>query len=142
MTMRLPISLALLALLAACGGPTTTVTRAPGPTAIDEVPEAVPDAQPTDGRCRTCGVVERIERTAAAPAKSGTAEAQGGIVGGVLGKDDNAAPVASGFAITIRLDSGDSVRVTQRALGGVRQGQRVEIVEGRAQPLLVNPAGE
>ena len=79
MTMRLLLPLALLTLLAACGGPTTTVTRAPGPTAIDEVPEAVPDAQPTDGRCRTCGVVERIERTAAAPAKSNAAaESQGG----------------------------------------------------------------
>ena len=142
MTMRLLLPLALAALLAACGGPATTVTRAPSPSSLDPVPDAVPDAEPTDGRCRTCGVVERIERTAAASPQSSQADAQGGIVGGVLGKDDAAQPATAGFAITIRLDHGEVVTVKQRALGGVRQGLRVEIVGGRAQPLLTNPAAE
>ena len=141
MTIRLLFPLALLALLAACAGPSTTVTRAPAPTSLEPVPDAVPDAEPTDGRCNTCGVVERIERTAAAPTAQQGESTQGGIVGGVLGNDDGK-PAAAGFSITVKLDSGQVVTVKQRALGGVRQGQRVEIVDGRAQPVLTNPAAE
>ena len=141
MTMRLLLPLLLCALLAACAAPrgpaTTTPTRPdhPGETPL---PPVVQDANPTDGRCGHCGVVERIERSAGTATAKGDDEAVlGGIVGGVLENDKEARPATSnGFTVTVRLDSGKVVTVRQRALGGVRQGQRVEIVEGRAQPLL------
>lgn len=134
--MRLLPAAGLAVLLAACAGPSPrTTTRAPAPDA-PAVPEARPDAVP-DGRCNTCGVVEHIERTAAAaaPASQGDAAKEGGIVNNVLAGSD-APPRATGFAIRVRLDSGQVVTVRQRALGGVRQGQRVEVVDGRARPVL------
>lgn len=138
MTMKRLLPAAGLALLlAACAGPSprTTTTRAPEPDA-PSVPEARPDSVP-DGRCNTCGVVEHIERTAAAAAPAGQDDApkEGGIVNNVLAGSD-APPRATGFAIRVRLDSGQVVTVQQRALGGVRQGQRVEVVDGRARPVL------
>jgi len=135
-TMRLLPAIALAALLAACAGPAPRTTTSVPPPDTAAVPEAVPDAVP-DGRCNTCGVVEHIERTAAAaPAasKDGAAK-EGGIVSNVLAGSD-APPRTTGFAVTVRLDSGQVVTVQQRALGGVRQGQRVEIIDGRAQPVL------
>ena len=136
MTQRLLLPLLLCTLLAACAGPGGPSTARPAPAAEPVVPPVVQDANPTDGRCAHCGVVESIERTAsAAPAKKGDDAALGGIVGGVL-ENDKGAPTTSGFSITVRLDSGDVVTIRQRALGGVRQGLRVEIVDGRAQPLL------
>ena len=138
MTIRTLLPLALCALLAACAAPRTTTTSVSTEPAEAEVPPVVQDADPTDGRCAHCGVVERIERSAApATAKKDGEPALGGIVGGVLQDEKgNPQPVTSGFEITVRLDDGRVVTIRQRALGGVRQGQRVEIVEGRAQPLL------
>lgn len=138
MTLRPLPPLALAVLLAACAAPRAVTTPATSHTTQAPIPPMVQDANPTDGRCAQCGVVESIERTSA-PA---TARAEsdngsgGGIVGNVLNDEKNAAPAASGFEITVRLDNGSLVTVRQRALSGVRQGQRVEIVEGRAQPLL------
>lgn len=138
MTLRPLLPLALAALLAACAAPRGPATTISGEPAEAAVPPVVQDADPTDGRCAHCGVVERIERTSApATAKKDGEPALGGIVGGVLQDEKGAAaPTTSGFEITVRLDNGSVVTVRQRALGGVRQGQRVEIVEGRAQPLL------
>lgn len=141
MTLRLLLPLLLCTLLAACAGPrgpaTTTPTRPQHPTEAP-LPAVVQDANPTDGRCGHCGVVERVERSAGtSSAKDGDEAVLGGIVGGVLESEKDAKPAAgNGFTITVRLDGGQVVTVRQRALGGVRQGQRVEIVDGRAQPLL------
>ena len=140
MTLRPLLALLLCTLLAACAaprGPSTTTTR-PERAAEAPLPPVVQDANPTDGRCGHCGVVERIERTAAgAPSKKGEEPVLGGIVGGVLEDEKGGkAPATSGFQISVRLDNGTLVTVRQRALGGVRQGLRVEIVDGRAQPLL------
>lgn len=136
MKLRLSLPLLLCTLLAACAAPRGPTTMEPGEPAEPTVPPVVQDANPTDGRCAHCGVVEAIERTtSAAPAKKGEEPALGGIVGGVL-DNEKGAPTTSGFSITVRLDNGSVVTIRQRALGGVRQGLRVEIVEGRAQPLL------
>lgn len=138
MTLRPFTAIALTALLAACAAPRAVTTPAPAPAGEAPIPPVVQDANPTDGRCAHCGVVERIERTSAPAAGTAASGDGGGIVGGVLQDDQGARPAAGavGFAITVRLDNGSVVTVRQRALGGVRQGQRVEIVEGRAQPLL------
>ena len=138
MTLRKLFALVLCALLAACAAPRSTTTPVYDDSAQPAIPPVVQDANPTDGLCAHCGVVERIERTAAPAAAQKDGEpALGGIVGGVLQDEKgNAQPVTSGFEITVRLDNGSVVTVRQRALGGVRQGLRVEIVEGKAQPLL------
>ena len=140
MMLRLLLPLLLCTLLAACAaprGPAPAPTR-PDHTTETPLPPVVQDANPTDGRCGHCGVVERIERSAGpAATKDGDGAVLGGIVGGVLEDEKDAKPATgSGFTITVRLDGGEVVTIRQRALGGVRQGQRVEIVEGKAQPLL------
>ena len=141
MTLRLLLPLLLCTLLAACAtsrGPGPSPSQRPVHAGEPEIPPVVRDADPTDGRCAHCGVVERIERTAG-PASSQKEDdaALGGIVGGVLENEDGSKPATtSGFSITVRLDNGSVVTVRQRALAGVRQGLRVEIVDGRAQPLL------
>ena len=139
MTLRPLLVLLLCALLAACAAPRGPAPSPSRPERASEtpLPPVVQDANPTDGRCGHCGVVERIERTAAgAPAKDGDEAVLGGIVGGVLEDEKGGRAATSGFQITVRLDNGSVVTVRQRALGGVRQGLRVEIVDGRAQPLL------
>jgi hypothetical protein len=137
MSLRPLFATVFCALLAACAAPRTTTTASPGETAEPGLPPVVQDANPTDGRCVQCGVVEHIERSAAPATTKDGEPALGGIVGGVLQDEKGRAPAtAAGFEITVRLDNGSVVVVKQRALGGVRQGQRVEVVEGRAQPLL------
>jgi hypothetical protein len=139
MTLRLLLPLLLCTLLAACSAPSgPAMTTRPDHPGEAPLPPVVQDSNPTDGRCGHCGVVEHIERSAGpASAKDGDEAVLGGIVGGVLENDKQAKPAAaSGFTITVRLDGGQVVTIRQRALGGVRQGQRVEIVGGRAQPLL------
>lgn len=138
MTLRPLLPLLLGTLLAACAtsrGPAPSISGEP---AAPNVPPVVQGANPIDGHCAHCGVVERIERTTgAATAEKDDDAVLGGIIGGVLEDKDGARSTAtSGFSIIVRLDDGSVVTIRQRALGGVRQGQRVEIVEGRAQPLL------
>lgn len=109
--------------------------------------------------CENCGVVERIEQYRADRRTSGGGAVLGAIVGGALGnqvgKGDGrkaatvAGAVVGGFAgneiekdrngdifeLTIRMDSGERVTVSQDRLNGIDEGSRV-IVGSQSARLL------
>lgn len=110
-------------------------------------------------RCNYCGEITRIDRYRGDRRGSGAGAVAGAIVGGLLGnqvgKGDGrraatvAGAVAGGFAgnsierhsdrtyydITVRLDTGRRVVVTQTRLNGFRRGSRVLVRDGYLQHL-------
>lgn len=110
-----------------------------------------------DYSCDDCGVVRRIESYRSDRRSSGGGAVAGAIVGGLLGnqvgKGDGrtaatvAGAVAGGFAgnsierhsnqtyydISIKMDDGRRVVVTQTKLRSVREGSRVMIRNGQAE---------
>lgn len=109
-----------------------------------------------DRRCDDCGVVERIEGYSERRRASGGGAVAGAVIGGLLGNQVGsgdgktaatiAGAVGGGFAgnaieknakhryydLTIRMENGRRVVVTQRNLYGVREGSRVVLHNGEA----------
>lgn len=108
--------------------------------------------------CADCGVVQRIENyTGEQRRTSGVGAVAGALVGGALGNQVGsgdgktaatvAGAVAGGFAgnaieknmdktwheVTVRMNDGRTVVLSQNDLNGVREGSRVIIRNGRAQ---------
>ena len=108
--------------------------------------------------CYDCGVVQRIESyTGEQRRTSGAGAVAGALIGGALGNQVGsgdgktaatvAGAVAGGFAgnaieknmdktwheVTIRMNDGRTVVLSQDDLNGVREGSRVIIRNGRAQ---------
>ncbi|MBP3975086.1 glycine zipper 2TM domain-containing protein [Pseudoxanthomonas spadix] len=111
--------------------------------------------------CADCGIVTRIDPVSATrSAPTGTGAVLGGIVGAVAGRqiseetggskgNKNVATVGGAAAgalagnaiqnrvtsdtynITVRMDDGRTVVITQRDLGGVRENTYVRVVNGR-----------
>jgi outer membrane lipoprotein SlyB len=110
-------------------------------------------------RCERCGVVTRIERFAGPRRTSGGGAIAGAVVGGVLGSNvgsgdgRRAATVAGaviggiagnqiernnsrgGYELWLRMDDGRRMRIEQRDLNGIRQGDRVYVDGNRARLL-------
>ena len=112
------------------------------------------------GVCYDCGTVARIDTLAGAQQNSGaTGAVLGGVVGAAAGrtlaKDEskgrrNTATVAGAAAgalagaaiqrnmnnasynVTVRMNDGRMVTVTQSDLGGIREGSYVRVYDGRA----------
>lgn len=105
-------------------------------------------------RCDRCGVVTRIDHYRGSGRSSGGGAVAGAVVGGVLGSNvgsgdgRRAATVAGavlggiagnemernsnrrgGYELQVRLDNGRRIRVQQRDLAGIREGDRV-VVDG------------
>ena len=82
----------------------------------------------SSGVCYDCGTVTRIETTGVVGTqRSG---ATGAVIGGLVG-------AAAGRQITndnvyVRMDDGRETVVTQTDLGGIREGTRVRVYNGRA----------
>lgn len=112
------------------------------------------------GLCRSCGEVTRIEALRGSSHTSGGGAVAGAVVGGVLGSNvgsgdgRRAATVAGavigglagnaierdrneqgGYRLQIRMDDGRRVRVEQRNLAGIREGDRVMVSNGGARLL-------
>lgn len=106
--------------------------------------------------CRSCGVIDRIDRVYGERQGTGGGAVLGALIGGALGnqvgKGDGrkaatvAGAVAGGvignnieknerskprFEIFVRMDDGRRLVIEQPTLDGVREGDRVEIVNGR-----------
>ncbi|MCK9489723.1 MAG: glycine zipper 2TM domain-containing protein [Xanthomonadales bacterium] len=117
---------------------------------------------PVDGYayCQQCGEVERIDRVYGQPQASGGGAIAGALIGGILGNQvgsgsgRQAAAVAGAVAggvtghrierntsaapshdLFVRMDDGRRIVVSQRELGGIREGSRVRI-SGRSASLL------
>ena len=111
-------------------------------------------------RCADCGVVERIERVYGERQSTGAGAIIGGVIGGVLGNqvgggDGRRAATAAGaiaggvagnaierdmrsaprYEVFVRMDDGRRIVLTQRELGGLREGQPVQIRGRRAYPI-------
>ena len=111
----------------------------------------------TAGNCYDCGVVQRIESYTGERRASGAGAVVGAVVGGALGnqvgKGDGktaatvAGAVAGGMAgnaiekrtgdqtwynVTVLMNDGRTLVVTQDDLSGVREGSRVVVRDGRA----------
>ena len=112
------------------------------------------------GYCADCGVVTRIDTVQGSSAPAATGAVVGGIVGAVAGREiarhntdsqgrKNAATVAGAAAgavvgnaiqnrnqyrydITVRMDDGRYVTVSQSDLGNIREGSPVRVYDGRA----------
>ena len=109
------------------------------------------------GSCRSCGTVEKIERVYGERGTSGGGAVVGAIIGGVLGNQVGggsgkkaatvAGAVAGGvignnveknerskprFEVFVIMDDGRRLVVEQPDLGGLRDGDRVQLVNGRA----------
>jgi len=107
--------------------------------------------------CSDCGVVTRIDRyRGSSPGSSGGGAVIGAVVGGVLGNQVGsgsgrtaatvAGAVVGGIAgdriernadrldydITVRMDEGNNLRLSQHNLNGIREGSRVRVSNGRA----------
>ena len=107
--------------------------------------------------CRNCGTVEKIERVYGERPTSGGGAVLGALIGGALGnqvgKGDGrkaatiAGAVAGGiignnaeknersaprFEIFVQMDDGRRLVVEQPSLDGLRDGDRVELINGRA----------
>jgi len=116
---------------------------------------------PTGAACYDCGTVTRIDAVASGTTRSGvTGAVLGGVVGAAAGRelaDDkskgrrNTATVAGAAAgavagaaiernmnrnetynVTVRMNDGRVVTVTQTDLGGIREGSYVRVYDGRA----------
>lgn len=110
--------------------------------------------------CQSCGVVERIEQFYGEREASGGGAVAGAIIGGVLGNQvgsgsgrraataagaiaggvaghqiEREVNAASRFDLFLRMDDGRRIVVSQRDLGGIREGSRVE-VRGNSARLL------
>ena len=116
-------ALGCLALAACSGAPTRPTTR------------VEPAAAPA---CPACGRIERIDRVAV-PVAAKPRAVLGGVVGGVLSKPaatTTSAPTRSSYRITVRMDDGRRLVLTQPALAsGLAPGARVRIDRGRLLPL-------
>ncbi len=112
------------------------------------------------GYCADCGVVTRIDTAQGSSAPAATGAVVGGIVGAVAGREiaghntnsegrKNAATVAGAAAgalvgnavqnrnqyrydVTVRMDDGRYVTVSQSDLGNIREGSPVRVYNGRA----------
>jgi outer membrane lipoprotein SlyB len=109
------------------------------------------------GACRNCGTVEKIERVYGERDTTGGGAVAGAIIGGVLGNQIGsgsgrraatvAGAVAGGvvgnqvekdqrsqprFEIFVLMDDGRRLVVEQKDLGNLRDGDRVQLVNGRA----------
>jgi outer membrane lipoprotein SlyB len=109
------------------------------------------------GSCRNCGTVEKIERVYGERGTSGGGAVVGAIIGGVLGNQVGsgsgkkaatvAGAVAGGvignnveknerskprFEVFVVMDDGRRLVVEQPELGGLRDGDRVRLANGRA----------
>ena len=107
--------------------------------------------------CYDCGVVQRIESYTGEPRRTtGAGAVAGAVIGGAIGNQVGsgdgkkaatvAGAVAGGFAgnaiekntdrtwydLTIRMNDGRTVVVTQNDLDGLREGSQVIIRDGRA----------
>ena len=127
------------------------------------VTPSVPSAAPAPGSCATCGVVESVKYVEKKGKGSGVGAIAGGVVGGVLGhqigsgRGNTAATIAgagvgayagnqveknvkkkSYYVVNVRLDDGRRQSVTLGSSPGVRQGDRVKIVNGNRVALLAN----
>ena len=114
---------------------------------------------PATGACYDCGTVTRIDTLAGAQNSGATGAVLGGVVGAAAGrtlaKDEskgrrNTATVAGAAAgalagaaiqrnmnnasynVTVRMNDGRVVTVTQSDLGGIREGSYVRVYDGRA----------
>lgn len=115
------------------------------------------DSAYRSSNCYDCGVVQRIETYTGEPRRTtGAGAVAGAVIGGALGNQIGsgdgrtaatvAGAVAGGLAgnaiekkmdrtwydLTIRMNDGRTVVVTQNDLDGVREGSRVVIRDGRA----------
>lgn len=145
MKLRLFITTALILLLAACASPSQ---RGYGPNNSGYA------------RCYDCGRVERIDTYYGERRSTGGGAVLGGIVGGVLGnqvgggsgrkaatvagaiaggvvgneleKDSRSAPV---HELSIQMDDGRRLVVTQQDLNGIREGSYVRVSSNRARLL-------
>lgn len=117
-----------------------------------------PPMSSSSGTCYDCGTVSRIESVGGEPRSGVTGAVIGGLVGAAAGHtiaDDSskgrqntatvvgaAAGAATGAAIQrnmnstaynvyIRMDDGRQTMVSQSDLGGVREGSRVRVYNGR-----------
>lgn len=109
--------------------------------------------------CHDCGVVQRIDSYTGERRSTGAGAVTGAVVGGVIGSQigsgdgKKAATVAGAVVgavagneieknmnqtwheVTVRMDDGRVVAVTQNDLNGVREGSRVIVRDGRARLL-------
>ncbi|HWI79431.1 MAG TPA: hypothetical protein VNS31_09540 [Ramlibacter sp.] len=114
---------------------------------------------PSSGTCYDCGTVERIDAVGGTQTSGATGAVLGGVVGAAAGrelaKDEskgrrNTATVAGAAAgalagaaiqrnmnngsynVTVRMNDGRVVTVSQSDLGGIREGSYVRVYNGRA----------
>jgi len=133
--------------------------------AIAQNPSSMAPGTPSSpsAGCLTCGVVESIRYTEQKGKGSGVGAIAGGVLGGVLGhqigsgRGNTAATIVgagagayagneveknskkkSYYVVAVRLDSGRRQTVTQGARPGVREGDRVKIVDGNRLALIAN----
>lgn len=106
--------------------------------------------------CYDCGVVQRIESYSGERRTSGAGAVAGAVIGGAIGNqvgsgDGKTAATVAGaviggiagneieknrnqtwYDVTIRMNDGRSVVVSQNSLNGIREGSRVVIRNGNA----------
>lgn len=117
-----------------------------------------PPMSGSSGTCYDCGTVSRIEAVGGAPSSGVAGAVIGGVVGAAAGRTlandsstgrQNTATVAGAAAgalagsaiqrnmnstsynVYIRMDDGRQTMVSQGDLGGVREGSRVRVYNGR-----------
>jgi len=113
--------------------------------------------------CATCGTVESVRYVEQKGQGSGVGAVAGGVVGGVVGhqfgsgRGNTVATIAgagvgalagneveknvkkkSYYVVTIRLDNGKKQSVSQTAKPGLRQGDRVKIINGNRVALIAD----
>lgn len=110
----------------------------------------------SDGHCQDCGVVQRIESYQGERHSSGAGAVAGAVIGGALGNqvgkgDGKTAATVAGavlggiagneieknrnqtwYDVSIRMNDGRTVVVSQNGLNGIREGSRVVIRDGNA----------
>lgn len=110
----------------------------------------------SQGNCYDCGVVQRIESYSGERRTTGAGAVAGAVIGGAIGNqvgsgDGKTAATVAGaviggiagneieknknqtwYDVTIRMNDGRSVVVSQNSLNGVREGSRVVIRNGNA----------
>lgn len=108
------------------------------------------------GVCQDCGVVQRIESYQGERHSTGAGAVAGAVIGGALGNqvgqgDGKTAATVAGaviggiagneieknrsqtwYDLTIRMNDGRTVVVSQNGLNGIREGSRVVIRDGNA----------
>jgi hypothetical protein len=132
-TMRVALYAGMLAfaMLSACSAPTQVRPVAPAEPVARPTPPAAA-AKP----CTSCGRVEKIEVITSAAAPKDRA-VLGGVVGGVLTRPATIPGGTNGsgtksYRLTIRLDGGRQLLVTQKAISpNLKVGSRVRIEGSR-----------